>query len=76
MGKGWVLVEKQVVEGRDLLVVRGRFLVFIPLNSNPGYHYAYEDGTDRKFRKVDTKSSDAGRLPKKTQYCIQHKAKA
>ena len=28
--------------------------------------YAYEDGTDRKFRNVGTKSSDAVRLPKKT----------
>ena len=27
--------------------------------------YAYEDGTDRKFRNVGTESSDAGRLPKK-----------
>ena len=27
--------------------------------------YAYEDGTDRKFRNVGTKSSDAWRLPKK-----------
>ena len=26
---------------------------------------AYEYGTDRKFRNVGTKSSDAGRLPKK-----------
>ena len=26
---------------------------------------AYEDGTDRKYRNVGTKSSDAGRLPKK-----------
>ena len=26
--------------------------------------YAYEDGTDRKFRNVGTGSSDAGRLPK------------
>ena len=27
--------------------------------------YAYEDGTDRKFRNVGTKRSDAGRLPNK-----------
>ena len=27
--------------------------------------YAYEDGTDTEFRNVGTKSSDAGRLPKK-----------
>ena len=27
--------------------------------------YAYEDGTDRKFRNVGTNSSDARRLPKK-----------
>ena len=26
MGKGWVLVAKQVVEGRGLLAVRGSFL--------------------------------------------------
>ena len=30
--------------------------------------YAYEDGTASKFQNVGTKSSDAGRLPKKTQY--------
>ena len=28
--------------------------------------YAYEDGTDRKFRNVGTKSSDPGRLIKNT----------
>ena len=28
-------------------------------------HYGYEDGTNRKFRNVGTKSSDAGRSPKK-----------
>ena len=27
--------------------------------------YAYEDAVDRKFVNVGTKSSDAGRLPKK-----------
>ena len=27
--------------------------------------YAYEDGTANKFRNVGTKSSDAGRLPKR-----------
>ena len=37
--------------------------------------YAYEDGTHRKFRNVGTKSSDAGRLPRKTQHGIQHTEK-
>ena len=29
---------------------------------------AYEDGTASKFQNVGTESSDAGRLPQKTQY--------
>ena len=37
--------------------------------------YAYENGTDKKFRNVGTKTSDAGRLPRRTQYGIQHTAK-
>ena len=110
MGKGRVLVEKQVADGRgrflgsgvndhlvsdgslpslsmckrgfhDLLRVRPSSL-FIGSSQLCAKHfpylypttqilgitstlYAYEDGTDRKFRNVGTKSSDAGRLPKK-----------
>ena len=33
---------------------------------------AYEDGTDRKFRNVGTKSSDAGRLPKRHNAAFNH----
>ena len=50
--------------------MQGRFFIGVERTL-----YAYEDGTDRKFRNVGTKSSDAGRLPKKTQYSIQHTAK-
>ncbi len=45
-----------------------RFGTFYPfhLHRRRAYNfYAYEGGTDRKFRNVGTKSSDAGRLPKK-----------
>ena len=54
------------------------FPLFIPLNKILGITstlYAYEDGMARKSRNVGTKSSEAGRLPQKTQYCIQHTAK-
>jgi hypothetical protein len=37
--------------------------------------YAYDDGTASKFRNVRTKSPDAGRLPKRQKYGIQHTAK-
>ena len=36
---------------------------------------AYEDGTARKFQNIGANSSDAGRLPRKTRYGIQHIAK-
>ena len=53
MGKGRVLVEKQVVEGR------GHFL-------GAGVNdYIVSDGFLLSFRNVGTKRSDAGRLPKK-----------
>ena len=48
---------------------------FIGVERTSDTLYAYEDGTDRKFRNVGTKSSDAGRIPQKTQHCIQHKTK-
>ena len=56
MGKGRVLVEKQVVQGR------GPSTQTLGITSTL---YVYEDGTDRTFRNVGTKSSDAGRLPNK-----------
>ena len=34
--------------------------------------YAYEDGTDSKFRNVATKSSDAGRLSKRQYGTVYH----
>ena len=34
--------------------------------------YAYEDGTDRKFRNVGTKTLDAGRLPKKENTAVRN----
>ena len=39
------------------------------------YHftlYAYEDGKDSKFRNVGTKSSEAGRLPKRHNTAFNH----
>ena len=67
MGNGWVLVEKQLVEGRGRFGFRGPF-------SRSGCKWLFsftstlnacEDGTGSKFRNVGTESSDAGRLPKR-----------
>jgi hypothetical protein len=38
---------------------------------DPTYLPAYEDGTDRVFRNVGIKNSDAGELPRKKAYNIQ-----
>jgi hypothetical protein len=37
--------------------------------------YAYEDGTDSKFRNVSTESSDAGRLQKRRNTAINTRQK-
>ena len=62
MGKGRVLVEKQVVEGRGR---SKRTYPSTPILGITSTFYAYENGTASKFRNVGTKSSDAERLPKR-----------
>jgi hypothetical protein len=46
--------------------------IYTPILGIASTLYAYEDGTDSKFRNVGIKSSDAGRLPKRHKTAFNH----
>ena len=50
---------------------RNSGFAILKVNNKISTLYAYEDGTASKFRNVDTKSSDAGRLLKKHNTAIK-----